>query len=112
MYLCNVFFPLILKATMDLLTLFAITSAMAGVCMAVCQIPQAVKVYREKTTMGISIVMQFILTAGIALWFVSGILLSIVDWRSGLPMMLSNGICLLFSAYILIRCLRDRRTKK
>lgn len=85
--------------------LATITASAAGVCMAVCQVPQAVKLFRDGNTEGISIWMQMVLTMGIAFWLVTGILLSNV------PMWLSNGTCLLFCLYVDYKCIARRWTK-
>ncbi len=87
---------------MDIAT---ITASVAGVCMAICQIPQAWSVYRTNNTEGISIGMQVILSLGIAMWFVTGILLN------NPPMYLSNGFCLVFCLYVVCMCLRNRIRK-
>lgn len=75
-----------------------ITASLAGICMAICQIPQAWLVFKTKKTDDISLVMQLILTVGIGFWFVTGLLLHNV------PMWLSNGVCLVFCLYILCVC--------
>lgn len=85
---------------MDLAT---ITATIAGICMAICQVPQAVLVYRTKQTEGISILMQSILTLGIGMWFVTGILFN------NAPMYLSNGFCFIFCLYILLVCIKNKR---
>jgi len=56
---------------MDLST---ITASIAGICMALCQIPQAWLVYKTKKTEGISILMQSVLALGVGMWFITGIL--------------------------------------
>ena len=76
--------------------------AAAGVCMALSQFPQAWKVYRTRDTRGISLWMFSILTLGVALWCLCGIVTCF--W----PMWLSNGICLIPSVYVLIMTARDR----
>ncbi len=87
---------------MDIATL---TASLAGICMAICQIPQAWLVYKTKDTRGISLLMQCVLTAGITFWFVTGLLIS------NIPMWLSNGVCLIFCLYVLAMCLRQRKKK-
>lgn len=84
-------------------TIFA---SIAGVCMAICQIPQVVLIWRTGNTDGISIFMQIILTAGISSWFVTGILLH------NAPMYLSNGFCALSCYYILYKCIVNRKHKQ
>lgn len=80
-----------------------ITATIAGTCMAICQVPQAVLIWRTGNTKGISVMMQTILTLGIAMWFVTGILLNNV------PMYVSNGFCLVFCVYILYVVIRNNR---
>lgn len=84
---------------MDIAT---ITASIAGICMAVCQVPQALKIYKAGTAEGLSILMQIILTTGILFWFITGILMHSV------PMWASNGFCLIFCLYVLGMCIRDR----
>lgn len=81
-----------------------ITATIAGTCMAICQVPQAVLIWRTGNTKGISVMMQTILTLGIAMWFVTGILLNNV------PMYVSNGFCLMFCVYILYVVIRNNRS--
>ncbi|MCI7556219.1 MAG: SemiSWEET family sugar transporter [Paludibacteraceae bacterium] len=87
---------------------FTITSSIAGICMAVCQVPQAIRILRTRDTSSISLTMQVILTAGILFWFVSGIILSVRDFWEGVPMWLSNGFCLISCLYILIMCIYNK----
>jgi MtN3 and saliva related transmembrane protein len=67
----------------------------AGFCTAIAQFPQAMKVIKTGDTQSISFGMYFIMTLGIALWFSYGVLLN--NW----PMILSNGVCLIPSIYIM-----------
>lgn len=87
---------------MDIAT---ITASIAGIAMAICQIPQAMYVFKTHDTQSISLGMQFILTLGIFMWFVTGVLLH------NIPMWLSNGLCLIFCLYILVICIINK-TKK
>ncbi|MBR1631812.1 MAG: glutathione synthetase [Paludibacteraceae bacterium] len=77
----------------------------AGACMAFSQFPQAYLVYKTKDTHSISLLMFSILTAGVALWFVCGIVTRF--W----PMWLSNGICLLPSLYVLYMTVKNKYFK-
>lgn len=86
---------------MDLAT---ITATIAGICMAICQVPQALLIWRTGNTSGLSVLMQTILTLGIAMWFVTGLLLENV------PMYVSNGFCLMFCLYILYAVIRNHRS--
>lgn len=88
---------------MDIAT---ITASIAGICMAICQIPQAWLVYKTKNTDNISILMQVILTLGIGMWFATGVLLV------NAPMYLSNGFCLIFCLYILFVCVKNKMHNK
>lgn len=87
---------------MDIATL---TASIAGICMALCQAPQAWKIYRTRQTNGISILMQLTLTMGVLMWFTTGILLANV------PMWLSNGVCLVFCLYVLTMCIINKNKK-
>jgi len=87
---------------MDLAT---ITASVAGICMALCQIPQAWKIYKTGRTSGISIGMQTVMNLGVACWMITGFLLD------SIPMWLSNGVCLLFGLYVLIKCIQNKLKK-
>ena len=73
----------------------------AGFCTALAQFPQALKVIKTGETHSISLGMYTIMTMGIFFWFLYGVLLSNV------PMMLSNGVCLIPSVYILFITIRN-----
>lgn len=72
-----------------------IVGYLAGICTAVAQFPQAYKVIKTGDTKSISLGMYIIMTLGILLWFLYGVLLE------NLPMILANGVCLIPSFYIL-----------
>lgn len=79
----------------------------AGFCTATAQFPQALKVIKTGDTKSISFGMYTIMTVGIFFWFTYGVLLH------DLPMILSNGVCLIPSVYILYITVRNiSRTKK
>ena len=59
-------------------------------------LPQAIKIIKTKHAKDISLGMYLILTTGIFLWLVYGILIK------DLPLIVANGISLLFSVTILI----------
>ena len=62
----------------------------------IAYIPQAIKVFREKNTTGISLAMYGMITTGIGAWLVYGILI-------GSPsLILCNGISLVTAIAILI----------
>jgi len=88
---------------MDINTLQLITATIAGTCMAICQVPQAWKIYKEGKAEGLSLWMQIIITTGIFFWFVTGVLLR------NIPMWASNGFCLIFCIYVLVMVIRTKR---
>ena len=69
---------------------------MAAVLTTTSYLPQAIKTIKSRHTKDLSLLMYAILTTGVFLWFVYGILLVNV------PLMLANGITLLFTATILV----------
>lgn len=84
-----------------------IVGYVAGSLTALAQFPQAYKVIKTGDTESISFGMYLTMTLGIFLWFIYGILIP------DLPMILSNGICLIPSVYILYITLRNlNRSKK
>lgn len=87
--------------------IYTLTSSIAGICMAICQVPQAWRVWKTGDTQSISLWMQIILTLGIVFWFVSGLILSTRDFWGGVPMWLSNGFCMVFCFYILGKKVHD-----
>lgn len=77
---------------------------LAGFFTAIAQFPQAYKIIKTRNTESISLGMYLIMTFGILLWFLYGVLLR------NLPMMLANGICLIPSFYIVyITILNSKR---
>ncbi len=67
----------------------------AAICTTISFLPQAVKTIRTKHTKDLSLGMYSILTFGIFLWFLYGILIG------DLPIILANGITLIFCTAIL-----------
>ncbi len=59
-------------------------------------VPQAWKIIKTRETAGISVITYLITVAGFALWLGYGIMLD--KW----PLILTNGICLVLSAFILM----------
>jgi Uncharacterized conserved protein len=84
----------------------AIVGYSAGVCSAICQFPQAYKVFKTKDTHSISLGMYLTMTIGVVLWFTYGCLLG------DMPMMLANGVGLIPSLYTLYLTIRNRRAHK
>jgi MtN3 and saliva related transmembrane protein len=79
---------------------------LAGISTAIAQFPQAYKIIKTGDTQSISLGMYVIMSIGILLWFVYGILLQ--NW----PMILANGVCLVPSFYILCITLRNLKNSK
>jgi MtN3 and saliva related transmembrane protein len=68
----------------------------AAACTTISFIPQAVKVYKTKSTKDISLVMFLLMTAGVAFWLIYGLLIN------SFPVIAANAATLLLSFYILI----------
>ncbi|CAD7774324.1 PQ loop repeat protein [Candidatus Methanoperedenaceae archaeon GB50] len=68
----------------------------AATCTTISFLPQVLKTIKTKHTEDLSIGMYSVLTTGIFLWFIYGILIK------DLPVMIANGITLIFSTTILI----------
>lgn len=83
-----------------------IVGYIAGFCTAIAQFPQAYKVIKTGDTRSISVGMYSIMTFGIMLWLIYGILIP------DLPMIISNTVCLIPSIYILYMTFRNLNSKK
>ena len=68
----------------------------AGFCTTVAFFPQAVKVWKTKSTKDISLYMFIIFTAGVFSWLIYGIIIS------DLPLILANAVTLVLSLFILV----------
>jgi MtN3 and saliva related transmembrane protein len=80
---------------------------LAAACSTLSFAPQAWKIIRSARTHDISAGMYLLTVAGFALWLAFGIFTQ--QW----PLMLSNGICLALSGFILImKLLPDRKKRK
>jgi MtN3 and saliva related transmembrane protein len=78
----------------------------AAACLTTCSfLPQAIKTFRTKDVSGISLSMYGIFTAGVALWFVYGVLL--MAW----PVIIANAITLSLALSIFVMKLRYRIRK-
>ena len=95
------FFLLLLHEICNMVFDIVIIGYFAGFCTAIAQFPQAMKVIKTGDTKSISLGMYFIMTLGIALWFIYGVLLN------NLPMMIANGVCLIPSVYIIYITIRN-----
>ncbi|GIZ09885.1 SemiSWEET family sugar transporter [Flavobacterium sp. UMI-01] len=67
----------------------------AGVCVTISVVPQIVKVWKTKKVKDISLLTFSILTFGIALWVVYGIL------KSDLPIIITNAISLFLNSIMI-----------
>jgi len=74
----------------------------AAVLTTLSFLPQAIKTIKSRHTKDLSLLMYAILTTGVFLWFVYGILLGNV------PLMLANGITLFFTATILVMKIKHK----
>lgn len=75
---------------------FTIIGLVAATCTTISFVPQALRTIKTKHTKDLSLTMYSLFTIGIFLWFVYGILVK------DLPLMVANGITLLFTSTILI----------
>jgi MtN3 and saliva related transmembrane protein len=78
----------------------------ATLCSVSSFVPQAWKVIKTRDVSGISRNMYFITVVGFSLWFAYGVLLG--QW----PLIVTNGICLLLSAFILAMKVLPRRKRE
>ena len=72
----------------------------AAFCTTFAFLPQAIKVYKSKSTKDISLYMFLIFTIGVLSWLVYGLIIN--DW----PVILANAVTLVLSFFILIYKLR------
>tara|TARA_B100001057_G_scaffold219418_1_gene219794 strand:- start:413 stop:673 length:261 start_codon:yes stop_codon:yes gene_type:complete len=68
----------------------------AAFCTTFAFLPQAIKVYKSKSTKDISLYMFLIFTVGVLSWLIYGLIIS--DW----PVILANAVTLVLSLFILI----------
>ena len=68
----------------------------AAFCTTVAFLPQAIKVYKSKSTKDISLYMFLIFTIGVLSWLIYGIIIS------DLPIIFANAVTLILSFFILI----------
>ena len=72
----------------------------AAFCTTFAFLPQAIKVYKTKSTKDISLLMFLIFTIGVLSWLIYGLIIN--DW----PVILANSVTLILSFFILIYKLR------
>ena len=68
----------------------------AAFCTTIAFLPQAIKVYKTKSTKDISLYMFLIFTVGVISWLIYGLIIN--DW----PIILANAVTLVLSFFILI----------
>jgi len=68
----------------------------AAFCTTVAFLPQAIKVYKTKSTKDISLYMFLIFTVGVLSWLIYGLIIN--DW----PIILANAVTLILSFFILV----------
>ncbi len=74
----------------------------AAACTTLAFLPQAIKTWRTRSTGDLSLPMFLLMTFGVALWMVYGLVLG--DW----PLIIGNAVTLLLSGSILFCKLRYR----
>ncbi len=75
--------------------LATVIGTVAGTLTTAAYLPQVVKVWRSRSAGDISLQMYILMVTGASLWVVYGLLL--VQW----PVIIANGVSLLFTAVIL-----------
>ena len=68
----------------------------AAFCTTIAFLPQAIKVYKSKSTKDISLYMFLIFTIGVLSWLIYGLIIN------DLPVILANAVTLILSFFILI----------
>ena len=68
----------------------------AAFCTTVAFLPQAIKVYKTRSTKDISLYMFLIFTVGVLSWLIYGLIIN------DLPVILANAVTLVLSLFILI----------
>lgn len=79
---------------------FSLIGFAAGVCTTGSLLPQVFKTLKTKNTRDISLYMYILLSLGIFLWFIYGVLLKEI------PIMVSNGFSLVLAVVVLVLKLR------
>lgn len=73
---------------------------LAAFCTTISFLPQAIKVYKTKSTKDISLYMFLIFTVGVLSWLIYGLIIN------DLPVILANAVTLILSFFILIYKIR------
>ena len=82
---------------------FEFVGYLAGTCLAISFIPQAIQTYKTKDVQGVSLLMYAIFNLGLFSWIVYGF------YMNSLQMMLFNTISLCFSLPILVMIIKYRK---
>ena len=77
------------------MNIVTITGLVAAFCTTASFLPQAIKTIQTKNTSGISLSMYSLFAFGTLLWLIYGII------DNNLPIIIANGITLIFSVIIL-----------
>ena len=80
---------------MNTLEIVTIVGALAALCSTTSFAPQAWKIIKSRDTSGISSRMYMVTVVGFAIWLAYGIMKG--EW----PLIVTNGICLVLSGFIL-----------
>jgi MtN3 and saliva related transmembrane protein len=78
------------------LTVTSAIGLLAGICTTGSLLPQVYKTIKSRNARDISLLMYVLLSAGIFLWFVYGLLLN------EMPIMLANGVSLILTMGVLM----------
>ena len=68
----------------------------AAFCTTIAFLPQAIKVFKSKSTKDISLYMFIIFTIGVLSWLIYGLIIN------DMPIILANAVTLILSLFILI----------
>lgn len=77
----------------------------AALCSTVSFVPQAWRIVKTRDTKSLSAPMYALTTVGFLLWLVYGVMKG--EW----PLILTNGICLVLAAFILMMTLASSKQK-
>lgn len=88
---------------MEIVTVIGV---LAGICSTASFAPQAWKIIKSRRTHDISVGMYILTVSGFTLWTAYGVL------KGAWPLIVSNGICWCFAAFILLMKLLPRREKE
>lgn len=83
----------------------AVLGYAAALCSTISFVPQALRILKTRDTGAISAPMYALTTLGFALWLAYGV--ARVEW----PLILTNGICLVLAAFILVMTIASTRQK-